>query len=726
MICTWTLRAVGSPGGMVADVEELRRGLRIIADPEHGCEVVGLVSGRYACLPGNEIAGLVAAVDGMPAGIGVYVRANPVKLGLVKQATNADVVKRRWLYLDIDPVKEKGHEDEPATTAEKQRCGQLAERVLNKLSEAGWPAPIISDSGNGYALLYRIDLPNDAHWKAVIGRFMKAMATEFSCDDGTIDRHVHNANRLVKLPGTWAKKGKASESRPYRKCWILSEPTELLVVDPALIEAIAGVENRAAQIAPPSTNGTNGKHDNGFVLRAGHPRQGAYAKAALDRECAKVSLSRPPAQGGEGRNNTLYIAALSLGTLVAGGELNRNEVESRLQLAALSAGLDGSEITSTIRSGMAIGMQRPRVAPVIVAQPSQSAASVIPPDESIILWASEVKTRPVEWLWPGRIPLGKLTTFAGVGGLGKTFVLCDITARVTKGLEWPDASGECATPGRVLFISGEDEPDDTLVPRMIEMGADLSKVAFLKTEVADRFTMADLATLEKALDHMGQEVRLVVIDPPTAYLGGVDDHNNAELRALLSPLKSWSAKHRLALIFNTHVNKGSGVKVEAMMRVMGSVAWVNAVRAAHMFARDPDDRDRRLFCGMKNNLGPEKRGLAYRLEAAGDLAKVQWLGEVDTTADEAVNQTKNKGRGIVASDWLIERFREKREWDSKILFDTAAQEGISRSAIFEAKRTLGLPKARKQTLENGDISWQWWVPEDWSKLDPEEEEGIPL
>ena len=52
-------------------------------------------------------------------------------------------------------------------------------------------------------------------------------------------------------------------------------------------------------------------------------------------------------------------------------------------------------------------------------------------------------------------------------------------ARVTKGMDWPDAAGECCTPGQVLFISGEDEADDTLVPRLIEMGADLDKVIFL-------------------------------------------------------------------------------------------------------------------------------------------------------------------------------------------------------------------------------------------------------
>ena len=731
MMCSkWTLRAIGTPGGMVADIEELRRGLRIIADPANGCEIVALTSGRYACLPGNDIAGLIASVDGMPAGIGVYVRANPVPVGLGRQSKNGDVVKRRWLYIDVDPTKPEESKDDPATSEEKERCSRVAERLLNRLSGAGWPAPIVTDSGNGYALLYRIDLPNDLHWKAVLGRLMKTLSDEFSGEEGTVDRHVHNANRLVKLPGTWAKKGKESETRFYRKCWIVSQPAELLVVAPELIEAVAGVgSDRPAVVAVPSTNGTR-VPESGFVLKAGQTgTKGAYGKAALDRECARVSLSRPPAQGGEGRNNALNAAAFSLAQLVAGGELDRNEVESRLTLAAMAAGLEGAEIASTIRSGMAAGIQKPRtVPPLPTAQPTTPAAASVPADEPIIYWASTVKPRLVEWLWPGRIPLGKLTTFAGVGGLGKTFVLCDMTARITKGMEWPNASGECAKVGKVLFISGEDDPDDTLVPRMIEMGADLSKVAFLKTEVQDRFTMADLTTLEKALDHMGDGVRFVAIDPPTAYLGGVNDHNNAELRSLLSPLKSWAARRHIAIVFNTHVNKGSGQKVDAMMRVMGSVAWVNAVRAAHMFARDPEDGTRRLFCGMKNNLGPELKGLAYRLETVGDLAKVQWLGEVETTADEAVNKASpRERRDVVAADWLVEKFKEKLEWESRALFDAAKAENISRNAIFEAKNKLMLPKAKKRTLENGDEIWVWWVPSDWPKLKDEEPgEGIPL
>ena len=122
------------------------------------------------------------------------------------------------------------------------------------------------------------------------------------------------------------------------------------------------------------------------------------------------------------------------------------------------------------------------------------------PAARIIYRASEVTPRKVEWLWPGRIPLGKLTTFAGVGGLGKTFVLCDIAARVSRGIAWPDGAAMTEKSiGQVVFVSGEDDPDDTLVPRLIELGADLTRVVFVKNEVQDYYTLADLETLDLAV-----------------------------------------------------------------------------------------------------------------------------------------------------------------------------------------------------------------------------------
>lgn len=712
------LRATGSLGPASPqriDETEVRRALELLADPERICQVFGIPAFKHANRKGNDIEGLLDAVQGLAASGNIYLVLNPlstrlpIKEGLSdgKRLTAGDVVYRRWLFLDIDPIKPLGHKDDPATDAEHELTRQAAEEIRDHLVEKGWPSPVFVDSGNGYYLLWRTYLPVSAHSQAIIRKWTAALAERIK-SKAKIDKGVHDAPRLAKIPGTWARKGTQSDDRPWRMCRLVFVPEELEIVTAEMIAEATPHENENGKTPPKKSV---------FVLKAGTDRATAYWKKALDNECGKVAIARSPAEGGDGRNNALYLAALKLGSLVAGGYGTRFEVESRLRAAARSngsyddPGQKEKGIEATIRSGFETGLQSPRVVTVDTKPDEAAAADAVPEGESIIVRASTITPRSVEWLWPGRIPLGKLTTFAGVGGLGKTFVLCDITARITRGDCWPDSTGECAEPGQVLFISGEDDPDDTLVPRLIEMQADLNRVVFLRTEVQDHFTLADLKTLDKAIEQAGKGVRFVAIDPPTAYLGGVDDHKNAELRGLLSPLKNWAARHRIGIVFNTHVNKPQGAKVEAMMRVMGSVAWVNAVRAGHMFARDPADPERRLFVGMKLNIGKERKGLAYRIVETGSLARVEWLGEVDTTADEAINREKRK-RDVVAADWLEQLFAQEMEVPSRRIFDTAkAETKLSDDALREAKDLLGI-RAHQVCDGEGKRSWFWYWPEE--------------
>lgn len=680
------------PNVQIIDYEEIRRALAILADPNLWIELRAFPSASSRSMSGGNIDNLCRAVADLADNDFIYYSVNPIQPDQAK-ATSKTVVVRRWLFIDVDPTRPSS--DMSSTEAEKQEASMVAANVVEHLSKMGWPLPLLIDSGNGWHLLYRIDLPNDQHVHAVIKKFTYVIKTLFDTPAAAIDGKVHNASRIAKLPGTWARKGPNTADRPHRICRIIHQPSTIEVVQ---IELIAAIAAERGEKKPASTNAYTGTSS-------------AYGKRAIESEMLRVMMAMPG--GVEGRNNTLNRAAFSLGQLVGGGVLNRDEVEAALRMAADKSGLGRSETEATIRSGVEAGMAEPRGVPE--KQTTRSASSDIPPGDSIVIRASEITPKRVEWLWPGRIPLGKLTTFAGVGGLGKTFVLCDIAARVTVGLNWPDDPGQCCEHGQVLFISGEDDPDDTLVPRMIELGADLSKICFLKTEVQDKFQLRDIETLDRAMSQIGSGIRFVAIDPPTAYLGGVDDHKNAELRSLLSPLKSWAAKHQVALVFNTHINKAQG-KVDAMMRVMGSVAWVNAVRAAHMFARDPEDPERRLMVGMKMNIAKERKGLAYRIVSTDDLARVEWLGEVDTTADEAVNQ-EGKSRKVVASEWLVERFFEQLEWPSDELFKAANAAGVSKNAIWEAKSRLNLPKAKQIVHENGNREWVWWVPKNWSHFE---------
>lgn len=704
---TFQLRAAGSKGAV--DKSEVRRALTVLVDPRHWVEIRGVSppqSARGIVRPGSDLEGLCAAADELSYHNGVYYCLNPIREGS-ERARASTVVSRRNFLVDIDPVKEDA--EASATDDEKEATQDAAIRVIDFLAEFGWPAPISIDSGNGSHLIYRIDLPNSDHARQLLKAVLQRLAGLFNTDHVEIDTSVHDAPRISKLPGTWARKGQHSKERPHRQCRLLFVPDPLEIV-PA--EAISRVctekpeerEQRQAQTC--------------LRVQASAGGVAAYGRAALANELAKLRTAAPRT-----RNNTLNRSAFSLGQLVGGGVLQELEVQGALHTEAVLIGLTDAESRATIRSGMNAGKEKPRGVPEKpeVKERKAREKAAIESGERIIIRGSEIETRPVEWLWPGRIPLCKLTTFAGQTSQGKTFVTCDIMARITTGNEWPHGpGGECAPQGQVLFISGDDDPDDTIVPRLMEAGADITRVVFLTEKVQANWSMAALKTLDEAIrqaQHCDKgKVLLVVVDPPTSFMAGVDDHKNTELRSLLTPLKDWAKQQHVAVVLITHVNKGGAAKTEAMMRVMGGVAWVTGVRVAYMFAPDPDDETRQLWVPLKNNLAPKGKGLAYRIAGGTDrVGRVEWLGEVEMTADEALGKER-RPRQILATEWLIERFREKLEWSSDDFWRSAREHNVSKNAINEARVKLNMPKPRKTVSLGGDDTWVWWVPPDWPPL----------
>ena len=223
-----------------------------------------------------------------------------------------------------------------------------------------------------------------------------------------------------------------------------------------------------------------------------------------------------------------------------------------------------------------------------------------------------VKPQKIEWLWPDRIAVGKQTIIAGEPGLGKSQLTCWLAAQVSNGSEWPDGRG-CAPKGSVIILSAEDDIADTIVPRLDAVDADRSKIHVIEgTNDGERMRgfnlQADLRHLEEAICKIG-DVRLIVIDPISSYLGRVDSHKNAELRAVLEPLGQLASRNRVAIVSVTHLNKGA--RKSALNSVVGSIGFVAVARAAYLIARDPNDKDRRLFLLMKNNLGRDDGGLGF-------------------------------------------------------------------------------------------------------------------
>lgn len=237
---------------------------------------------------------------------------------------------------------------------------------------------------------------------------------------------------------------------------------------------------------------------------------------------------------------------------------------------------------------------------------------------------SDVQAEQIKWLWRDWLPLGKLTMFAGDGGAGKTNILLNIAATITMGGRFPDGS-QCEA-GDVLIYSTEDDPADTIKPRLIANGADASRVYFIQG-VDDRGFDIDQGDLECLADDLKQgNYKLVIIDPIVSLIGG--DMNKANtVRQYLEPLVNVAADHNCAIVAITHLAKGSkGAKL--VDRTLGSGAFTQVARMAWSaianYERDQDN----IFLRSKTNIAVSDGAYPYRIEPC----KINSDGlEIDTT-----------------------------------------------------------------------------------------------
>src|SRR5215212_2198073 len=233
---------------------KMRRAVEILSEPGAVVELRalkqrgGAVAGGYFDNPG-ALARQAAKLD--EQGYTAYVTLNPAKPALLARASNRvergraektsdkDVVRRRWLLVDADPVLPAGIS---ATNAEKEEAFRRAREVYGYLRGRDWPEPVAGDSGNGAQLLYAVDLPNDAESLALVRGVLEALSFKFSDARVKIDTSVFNAARISKLYGTTARKGDSTEERPHRASRLLKVPEERKEVSRKQLEILAALK----------------------------------------------------------------------------------------------------------------------------------------------------------------------------------------------------------------------------------------------------------------------------------------------------------------------------------------------------------------------------------------------------------------------------------------------------------------------------------------------------
>jgi len=330
---------------------------------------------------------------------------------------------------------------------------------------------------------------------------------------------------------------------------------------------------------------------------------------------------------------------------------------------------------------------------------------------------ADVRSEPVQWLWPGRVALGKLTFIQGNPEVGKSFLTLDMAARVSTGRPWPDCADVANAAGAVLLLSAEDGRADTILPRLQAAGADSTRV-FAPDRVSS-LQGPGLGELERAIQERGP-VRLVVIDPIAAYLGNTDSHKNADVRRFLAPLADLAERNRVAVVCVTHLNKnGEG---PAMYRATGSLAFVAAARAVWLATMDKGQKDRRLLLSVKNNLTSPVPGLAYRIveSAIPGVGKVEWEPDpVTTSADEALSiPWGDDGRPNAlqeAKDWLTDLLTGG-PIPGKQVKARAERDGIALRTLDRAKVALEV-RAYRKGFKRGS-KWLWELPARSAPTDP--------
>jgi hypothetical protein len=221
--------------------EQVREWMRLFVEPGQVVELRALGVQRRSERPHAE-AGFFdsdhllefaqAALELTPVAKGVYFTLNPLNPDVLarrcnrtayanagEQASDKDVLCRRHLLIDADPIRD-AHIS--ATDSEKREALEVTLAAREFLLGRGWPDPVLADSGNGYHQLYRLDLP--AHDNGEVERLLRALAERFDTSRVKIDRSVHNPARICKVPGTLARKGDSTPARPHRRAQVLEAP----------------------------------------------------------------------------------------------------------------------------------------------------------------------------------------------------------------------------------------------------------------------------------------------------------------------------------------------------------------------------------------------------------------------------------------------------------------------------------------------------------------------
>ncbi len=348
------------------------------------------------------------------------------------------------------------------------------------------------------------------------------------------------------------------------------------------------------------------------------------------------------------------------------------------------------------------------------AQPvkiAESPKKICADDGVIFVNGADLVPEPINWLWHGWLAKGKLHILAGQPGLGKTTIAMSLAATVSTGGQFPD--GFSCPAGNVLIWSGEDDPADTLLPRLLAAGANANRCYFVTGtkrdgEVQPFDPSTDMLQLEAKAMSIGG-VALIVVDPVVSAVTG-DSHKNTEVRRALQPLVDLTSRLGSALLGISHFSKG-GVGTEPASRVIGSVAFTAVARVVLVAAKVKtiEGTDRRLLARAKSNIGPDDGGIEYTFDQIEVLKEIQasrivWGDAIEGSARELLTDAPDDDDSKSELHNLLLKELSTDCWTpAKKVFETLAEAGFPAHKVRRAASKVGV-KFQKGGMNKG---WYW-------------------
>ncbi|WP_265104937.1 AAA family ATPase [Ruminococcus turbiniformis] len=328
-----------------------------------------------------------------------------------------------------------------------------------------------------------------------------------------------------------------------------------------------------------------------------------------------------------------------------------------------------------------------------------------------------VKVEQIEWLLYPFIPFGKVTIIQGDPGEGKTTMVLQIIAKLTRGepillnkksqKEAQQDSEENLKqevlsqdnpiqPVNVIYQTAEDGLGDTIKPRLLAAGADCSRVLVIDDR-EQPLTMLDVR-LEEAI--MQTKARMVVLDPIQGFLGtDVDMHRANEIRPLMKRMAVLAEKYHCAIILIGHMNKNSNGK--SSYRGFRSIDFQAAARSVLIVGRLKDEPETRVMCHVKSSLAPEGKSVAFRL---GKETGFQWIGEYDISADDLLSGDARGQKSRIAKEFLLDILADGGMAQKKIE-EEASKQGIKKKTLRNAKQELEIDSVKRGN------QWFWILSE---------------